>query len=54
MDGSYRDSPTHIPASFTKHHHPYFTPTEVDMLSDKQRGKMSMSQEDKRASRHAP
>ncbi|KAA1469897.1 cyclin-like protein [Dentipellis sp. KUC8613] len=45
--GQYRDSPSHIPASFTKYHHPYFTPIEVDYLSEKQRGKLSSNQEDK-------
>ncbi|EIM85971.1 cyclin-like protein [Stereum hirsutum FP-91666 SS1] len=44
---SSRDSPLHFPASQTQHHHPYFTPTEVDILSEQQRGKMSITQEDR-------
>ncbi|TFK52610.1 cyclin-like protein [Heliocybe sulcata] len=35
------------PASLSKHHHPYFTPTEVDQLSEKQRGKLSVTQEER-------
>jgi len=44
---SYRDSPSSIPASSTKSHHPYFTPNEVEALTAKQRGKLTTSQEDK-------
>ncbi|KAI6044276.1 cyclin-like protein [Pisolithus marmoratus] len=36
-----------LPSSFSKHHHPYFTPAEVQHLSDKQRGKLSASQEER-------
>ncbi|KAI6000987.1 hypothetical protein F5J12DRAFT_844169 [Pisolithus orientalis] len=36
-----------VPNSFSKHHHPYFTPAEVQHLSDKQRGKLSVSQEER-------
>ncbi|KAF8627408.1 hypothetical protein AX17_006223 [Amanita inopinata Kibby_2008] len=39
--------PAQIPASSSKFHHPYFTPAEVEYLSEKQRGKLSISQEDK-------
>jgi CTD kinase subunit beta len=35
------------PPSCSKYHHPYFTPAEVDYLSDKQRGKLAVSQEQK-------
>ncbi|KAH9841428.1 cyclin-like protein [Rhodofomes roseus] len=41
MDGSQ------FAASYVKHHLPYFTPTEVEKLSDKQRGKLSFTQEEK-------
>ncbi|KAK2465363.1 hypothetical protein APHAL10511_002717 [Amanita phalloides] len=40
-------SPAQLPASSSKFHHPYFTPAEVEYLSEKQRGKISVSQEDK-------
>lgn len=40
-------SPPHLPASSSKYHHPYFTPAEVESLSEKQRGKLSATQEDK-------
>lgn len=40
-------SPGQLPASSSKFHHPYFTPSEVEYLSEKQRGKISISQEDK-------
>ncbi|KAI0031078.1 cyclin-like protein [Vararia minispora EC-137] len=33
--------------SHTIRHHPYFTPDEVDFLSEKQRGKLSTTQEEK-------
>ncbi|TFK74848.1 cyclin-like protein [Pluteus cervinus] len=36
-----------MPTSSTKYHHPYFTPAEVEHLSEKQRGKLSKTQEDK-------
>ncbi|OBZ71402.1 CTD kinase subunit beta [Grifola frondosa] len=42
-----RDSPSQIPASHLKYHLPYFTPAEVEQLSDKQRGKLSVTQEEK-------
>lgn len=35
------------PKSQTKHHHPYFTPAEVELLSEKQRGKLSVTQEER-------
>ncbi|PAV16818.1 cyclin [Pyrrhoderma noxium] len=34
-------SPSQIPASRVKYHHPYFSPAEVEHLSEKQRGKLS-------------
>lgn len=39
-------SPTH-PTSISRYHHPYFTPAEVEALSEKQRGKLSVTQEEK-------
>lgn len=39
--------PSQLPASSSKYHHPYFTSTEVEYLSEKQRGKLSASQEEK-------
>ncbi|KAH9941071.1 cyclin-like protein [Amylocystis lapponica] len=50
MDANHaglRDSPSQIPASHLKYHLPYFTPTEVEQLSDRQRGKLSITQEEK-------
>lgn len=49
MDPGYSraHSPSNIPASSSKFHHPYFTPAEVEYLSEKQRGKLSVTQEDK-------
>ena len=44
-EGQY--APYVAPTSYTKRHHPYFTPLEVEMLSEKQRGKMSTTQEEK-------
>lgn len=40
-------SPAQPPASSSKYHHPYFTPAEVEYLSEKQRGKLSATQEEK-------
>ncbi|KII90962.1 hypothetical protein PLICRDRAFT_551362 [Plicaturopsis crispa FD-325 SS-3] len=45
-------SPSQLPASSSKYHHPYFTPAEVDYLSEKQRGKLSATQEE-RVRQHA-
>ncbi|GBE85176.1 CTD kinase subunit beta [Sparassis crispa] len=42
-----RDSPSEIPASFIKYHFPYFTPVELERLSEKQRGKLSVTQEER-------
>jgi CTD kinase subunit beta len=36
-----------VPKSSINHHHPYFTPEEVEYLSEKQRGKLSGTQEEK-------
>lgn len=49
MEGSYQrpPSPSQLPASSSKYHHPYFTPAEVDYLSEKQRGKLSFTHEEK-------
>ncbi|KAM6494376.1 Cyclin-like protein [Amanita muscaria] len=40
-------SPAQHPSSCSKFHHPYFTPAEVEYLTEKQRGKLSINQEDK-------
>ena len=40
-------STSQLPTSFSKYHHPYFTPTEVEYFSERQRGKLSVSQEEK-------
>ncbi|KAF8449066.1 cyclin-like protein [Boletus edulis BED1] len=39
--------PSQLPASSSKYHHPYFTVSEVEYLSEKQRGKLSATQEEK-------
>ncbi|KAF5385628.1 hypothetical protein D9757_005540 [Collybiopsis confluens] len=44
---SRTQSPSQVPASSIKYHHPYFTPAEVEIMSEKQRGKMNVTQEDK-------
>ncbi|TFL00991.1 cyclin-like protein [Pterulicium gracile] len=41
------DSSAQHPASSSRHHRPYFTDLQISMLSEKQRGKISASQEDK-------
>ena len=43
------DSPSQapMPASFAKYHWPYFTPEMVERLSERQRGKLSITQEEK-------
>ncbi|KAJ7134719.1 cyclin-like protein [Mycena epipterygia] len=45
MEHSRGQSPN--PHSSSKYHHPYFTPAEVDYLSEKQRGKLSVTQEER-------
>ncbi|THV03914.1 cyclin-like protein [Dendrothele bispora CBS 962.96] len=40
-------SPSTLPASSIKYHYPYFTPSEVESMSEKQRGKMSIHQEER-------
>ncbi|RDB18047.1 CTD kinase subunit beta [Hypsizygus marmoreus] len=40
-------SPSQAPPSSSKYHHPYFTSSEVEYLSEKQRGKLSATQEEK-------
>ena len=42
-----RDSPSQMPASHVKYHLPYFTPDEVERMSERQRGKLSMTQEER-------
>ena len=44
---SHRAQSPSQPASSSKYHHPYFTPAEVDYLSEKQRGKLSVTHEEK-------
>ncbi|KAH8825222.1 cyclin-like protein [Flagelloscypha sp. PMI_526] len=40
-------SSRNLPASISKHHHPYFSATQVSRLSEKQRGKLSATQEER-------
>ncbi|EAU86072.2 hypothetical protein CC1G_07151 [Coprinopsis cinerea okayama7 len=40
-------SSAQTPASTSRYHHPYFTPAELEHLSEKQRGKLSVTQEEK-------
>ncbi|KAG6840991.1 hypothetical protein C0991_002881 [Blastosporella zonata] len=47
MDHSRGQSPSQLSASSSKYHHPYFTPAEVKYLSEKQRGKLTETQEEK-------
>ncbi|KAH9924278.1 cyclin-like protein [Epithele typhae] len=47
MDHRGGDPPDLIPASYQKFHQPYFTPKEVEMLSERQRGKLSIAQEER-------
>lgn len=42
-----RESPSRLTASHVKYHLPYFTPDEVEHMSQRQRGKLSASQEEK-------
>ncbi|KAJ3525032.1 hypothetical protein NM688_g8465 [Phlebia brevispora] len=42
-----RDSPSQLPASHVKYHLPYFTPEEVERMSERQRGKLTATQEEK-------
>ncbi|KAJ8080487.1 RNA polymerase II C-terminal domain kinase beta subunit [Marasmius tenuissimus] len=44
---SRAQSPSHLPAASSMYHRPYFTPSEVEILSEKQRGKMNATQEEK-------
>ena len=44
MDGR-PGSPSQLPASNIKYHHPYFSPSEVEYLTEKLRGKMPINQE---------
>ncbi|ETW81680.1 hypothetical protein HETIRDRAFT_51297 [Heterobasidion irregulare TC 32-1] len=45
--GSYRDSPLHFPLPQTQNHHPYYTPVEVEVLSERQRGKYTIAKAEK-------
>ncbi|KAI0689053.1 cyclin-like protein [Cytidiella melzeri] len=47
--GPSRDSPTQapMPASHIKYHSPYFTPEMVERMSERQRGKLNVTQEEK-------
>jgi CTD kinase subunit beta len=47
MDTFYRDPGPASQSTYTQHHRPYFTPYDVVRLSEKQRGKLSTSQEEK-------
>ena len=48
MDAFYRDPGlASQPSTYTQLHRPYFTPYDVVRLSEKQRGKLSTSQEEK-------
>ena len=44
---SQRESPSQLEASHVKYHLPYFTPEEVQYMSERQRGKLSTAQEEK-------
>ncbi|KAF9468487.1 cyclin-like protein [Collybia nuda] len=44
---SRNQSPSQLPTSSSKYHHPYFTSAEVEYLSEKQRGKFSATQDEK-------
>jgi hypothetical protein len=35
----------------TRHHRPYYTPEELDILSEKQRGRLSINQDEKERQR---
>ncbi|KAK0503929.1 cyclin-like protein [Armillaria luteobubalina] len=47
MDHSRAQSPSQFPASRSKYYRPYFTADEIQILSEKQKGKLSVTQEDK-------
>ncbi len=47
MDHSRAQSPSQFPASRSKYYRPYFTSDEIQILSEKQKGKLSVTQEDK-------
>ncbi|KAF8158076.1 cyclin-like protein [Crassisporium funariophilum] len=44
---SRAQTPSQLPTSSTNYYHPYFSPAEIDYLSEKQRGKRSVTQEEK-------
>lgn len=44
---SRAQSPSNLAASRFKFYHPYFVPADIEFLSGRQRGKLSLSQEDK-------
>lgn len=45
--GSRGHTPSQMPTSSSKYYHPYFSPAELEYLSEKQRGKQSVTQEEK-------
>ncbi|KZT11898.1 cyclin-like protein [Laetiporus sulphureus 93-53] len=47
MDPNYSQEVPQFSVSHIKYHLPYFTPAEVDQLADKQRGRLSVTQEEK-------
>lgn len=47
MQSSGAHTPSHTPTTSLKHYHPYFSPAEIEYLSDKHRGKQSVAQEEK-------
>ena len=48
LDTFYRDPGlASQPSTYTQHHRPYFPPFDVVRLSERQRGKLSTSQEEK-------
>ncbi|KAF5369429.1 hypothetical protein D9758_002796 [Tetrapyrgos nigripes] len=47
MSSQTQTSTSAQPASSVKYHYPYFTPSEVESLSEKQRGKMGLHQEER-------
>lgn len=44
---SRANTPANIPTSSSKFYHPYFSPAEIQHLSEKQRGKQTATQEEK-------
>ncbi|PPQ69100.1 hypothetical protein CVT25_004597 [Psilocybe cyanescens] len=44
---SRANTPSQMPTSSSKYYHPYFSPAEIQYLSEKQRGKQTATQEEK-------